>query len=460
MLCEPTAIHLARTATPSQYRVTWQSGEPSGTLRWRPAAAPDGDAVDVRANVSTYARSDVCGVPANVSIGWFDPGWIHTAVFDAPGPGAYIYSVGTPNCTTDTAGGALWSPAASVRGAPAPGGRAKVLFVGDMGEAPRDSPPSEHHWQMPSPTEVVDAMILEASGGGYDAVWHIGDLAYATGYTAIWEGFMAQIQPLAAAMPYYTSPGNHERVAPNSGTVRQGDDSGGECGVPFNARFIQPAGDDESAPVPAGSKDPRQPFYSDNVGPMHVIFASTEHDLHPGSEQYAFLARDLAAVDRAVTPHVVFTGHRPMYASSTVGEASYGNRFVAPNARFNWAMAEALEPLFQAHQVGLALWGHVHNYERTCAVLNQTCRAAGGTVHVTAGTAGASVTLFPTHNKTSGSWSVRTCASNGTDAYAAAADSGVSSKCRACADVTSCTAGHVPCSLQRCAPPPAWSVVR
>ena len=284
MLCEPTAIHVARTAVPSQYRVTWQSGEPAGTLRWRPAAAPEADAVDVRANASTYARSDVCGVPANVSIGWFDPGWIHTAVFDAPGssPAAYIYSVGTPNCTTDPAGGALWSPAATLRGAPAPGGHANVLFVGDMGEAPRDSPPSAHHWQQPSPTEVVDAMILEASRGEYDAIFHIGDLAYATGYMSIWDGFMSQIQPMAATVPYYTSPGNHERVAPNSGTIRQGDDSGGECGVPFNARFIQPAGDDKSKPVSAGSKDPRQPFYSDDIGPMHVIFASTEHDLHPG----------------------------------------------------------------------------------------------------------------------------------------------------------------------------------
>lgn len=55
------------------------------------------------------------------------------------------------------------------------------------------------------------------------------------------------------------------------------------------------------------------------------------------ADRYAFLSRDLAAVDRSATPHVVFSGHRPMYASSTVGEASYGNRFVANNASFNWA---------------------------------------------------------------------------------------------------------------------------
>jgi hypothetical protein len=71
-------------------------------------------------------------------------------------------------------------------------------------------------------------------------------------------------------------------------------------------------------------------------------------------------------------------------------------------------MGVALEPLFEKYGVALALWGHVHNYERTCPMLNQTCTDdsvitgagagagagartrgnGGGTVHVTAGTAG------------------------------------------------------------------------
>jgi hypothetical protein len=76
-----------------------------------------------------------------------------------------------------------------------------------MGEAPRDYPGSNHHWQQPKPTEVVDAMVADTERNQYDAVWHIGDLAYATGYLAVWEGFMNQIQPMAASIPYYTSPG-------------------------------------------------------------------------------------------------------------------------------------------------------------------------------------------------------------------------------------------------------------
>lgn len=133
-----------------------------------------------------------------------------------------------------------------------------------------------------------------------------------------------------------TSPGNHERDAPRTGAFQNGDDSGGECGVPFNARFIQPAGDRQSKPIASNVSDPRHPFYSDNIGPVHVIFASTEHNYHPGSEQHAFLLRDLASVNRSQTPFIVFTGHRPMYGSTTVGENAPGHWHVASNASFNW----------------------------------------------------------------------------------------------------------------------------
>ena len=442
-----------------QYRITWQSGEPAGTLRWRRQGALTSQSVV--ASTSSYSKDMLCGIPANMSIGWFDPGFIHTAVFnlsDSP-TGRYQYAVGTSNCTSDQLG-ELWSPWFSVRSPPSLGSPTSILFFGDMGAQSRDEPPSDHHWQMPMANRVTQALVAEAASGEYDAVWHVGDIAYATGYMSAWEGFMQQIEPLASSMPYYTTPGNHERCHPNSGSIRTGDDSGGECGISFNFRFIQPAGDRLTKPVPAGSSDPRQPFYSDNIGPVHVVFASTEHDMNPGSEQYAFLRRDLASVNRTATPHVVFTGHRPMYSSSTVGELGRGDgKYVAANASFNWAMAEALEPLFQEFAVSLALWGHVHNYERTCPIHNQTCTADGrGTTHITAGTAGASVTLFPTFNASSGDWSMRRCASNGTDRFVGI--EAPSATCQQCRDVTACAAGHIPCEYARCAPPPTWSLVR
>jgi hypothetical protein len=41
-----------------------------------------------------------------------------------------------------------------------------------------------------------------------------------------------------------------------------------------------------------------------------VTQISSEHDITEGSEQYAWLAADLAAVNRSVTPWVVVTAHR------------------------------------------------------------------------------------------------------------------------------------------------------
>ena len=39
---------------------------------------------------------------------------------------------------------------------------------------------------------------------------HIGDISYARGISAVWDGFMTQIQPTSARVPYMVGIGNHE----------------------------------------------------------------------------------------------------------------------------------------------------------------------------------------------------------------------------------------------------------
>lgn len=51
-------------------------------------------------------------------------------------------------------------------------------------------------------------------------------------------------------------------------------------------------------------------WYSFDFGNIHFVMMSTEHDFRQGSEQYSFIASDLASVDRTNTPWVIFTGHR------------------------------------------------------------------------------------------------------------------------------------------------------
>jgi hypothetical protein len=53
-------------------------------------------------------------------------------------------------------------------------------------------------------------------------------------------------------------------------------------------------------------------------------------------------------------------------------------------------IAEELEDLFYLYSVDLALWGHYHSYERTCAVYKGKC-VEDGTVHAVIGMAGQSL---------------------------------------------------------------------
>lgn len=77
---------------------------------------------------------------------------------------------------------------------------------------------------------------------------------------------------------------------------------------------------------------------------------------------------------------VIFSGHRPLYDSTTYGFHSV----VVSNMR------TAIEPLLVKYRVNLALWGHVHVYERTCGMNNFVSAQddSDAPVHVIIGMAG------------------------------------------------------------------------
>ncbi|KAL9370109.1 hypothetical protein Peur_041308 [Populus x canadensis] len=136
----------------------------------------------------------------------------------------------------------------------------------------------------------------------------------------------------------------------NSGSVYITPDSGGECGVAYETYF----------PMPTSAKD--KPWYSIEQGPVHFTVISTEHDWTENSEQYKWMDEDMSSVDRSKTPWLIFAGHRPMY-SSTDG-FSTDDKFT-----------KAVEPLLVQYKVDMVLFGHVHNYERTCSVYESNCLA-------------------------------------------------------------------------------------
>jgi len=64
----------------------------------------------------------------------------------------------------------------------------------------------------------------------------------------------------------------------------------------YNARFA-------SMP-PAGAGSTAQ-WYSVNAGPVHFVTLNSFNAYGAASAQYTWLMRDLAAVDRAVTPWII-----------------------------------------------------------------------------------------------------------------------------------------------------------
>jgi len=410
---EPTGIHLALTMKPHQMRVTW-SAPPAvntaargdtvdkATARWGRAPGQF-DIGTADATGSTYTRAQLCteGGPAT-GLGWRNPPTIMTAVMDNLEAGVrYWYTVGSdgggwshlrrnfsfiapaaaggPTATHKAVGGRNATAAAD--------GATTILAFGDMGKAPSAWDGSlEHSWDNPpgmgelgswNTTKTLLAEFDPDAAGTPQAVLHIGDISYAVGYATEWDEFLAQVEPVASQVAWMTVDGNHERncpctVPPPSALAVginwiNGSDSGGECGVPYESRF----------PMPQPEAD--QPWYSVTAGAVAVVMMSTEHDFSVGSTQLVALERMLAAVDRSVTPWLLFGGHRPMYVDS-----KYPSPSEAP-------LQTQVEPLLVKYKVDLAMWGHHHSYHRTCPIKGAgKCASAGevGVRHAVIGAAG------------------------------------------------------------------------
>lgn len=329
-------------STASSMKVTWVSGDkkPQQVLY---------AGKSVTSTVTTFTREDMCSSilksPAK-DFGWHNPGYIHSAVMTGLEPSRnFSYRYGS-----DSTG---WSDQITFKTPPA-GGSNEIKFIafGDMGKAPRDS--SAEHYIQPGSITVIEAIANEVSAGNVDSIFHIGDISYATGFLVEWDYFLHQINPVASTVSYMSAIGNHERDYIGTGSVYITPDSGGECGIPYDTYF----------PMPTPAKD--KPWYSIEQGSVHFTVISTEHDWTEDSEQYNWMNKDMAAVNRSRTPWLIFMGHRPMYTSCS-------GSIVLPNV--DKKFVAAVEPLLLANKVDMVLFGHVHNYERTCAVYQNECKA-------------------------------------------------------------------------------------
>ncbi|RUS68863.1 hypothetical protein EGW08_023374 [Elysia chlorotica] len=180
----------------------------------------------------------------------------------------------------------------------------------------------------------------------YEAVFHIGDIAYNLDYEGgnLGDEYMKRIQKFTSRVPYMTTPGDHERE------MTQGKDTF----YHYRHRFSMP-----NAPWPM-TEDSL--WYSINIGHTHFISINTE-SLDPGTDlgmkQLDWLTRDLSEANRhrEFQPWIIVMGHKPMYCTKSVME-QLCDKETSP-------IRDVLEDLFYENGVDVYFSGHKHCYERS-----------------------------------------------------------------------------------------------
>ncbi|UYV74648.1 ACP7, partial [Cordylochernes scorpioides] len=288
--------------------------------------------------------------------------WVHRVLLRGLTPGqTYRYNVGgkdgwSPLYTLQAKkSGSDWSP--------------RLALYGDLGNENGRS---------------IATLQTMAQQGDIDCVLHFGDMAYDMYENNFKTGdeWMRQLEPIAAYVPYITSPGNHE--APYNF-------------LNYNSRFTN-----------IGLDGKINNFYhSFNIGPLHVVMYSVEYYYFGNyykeedvRRQYEFIVKDLelcrlpprlhgrgdievrlASVriskklerrgwfqeatkpeNRRKRPWIMTLTHRAMYCTSDDGDDCLRVTNRARVGHPKWGYA--LEPVFQHYGVDLHYCGHEHTYER------------------------------------------------------------------------------------------------
>ncbi|CAF3957658.1 unnamed protein product [Rotaria magnacalcarata] len=365
---EPTQIHLAYGDRLDQIFVSYLTNSSQYSPQCQYGLNPLSLEFHQNGTTTTYTASDMCEGKANAwgPQAFIDPGYMHTILLEDLQPGTiYYYRVGN-----DELG---WSAVYSFTNRPADKNQGVTLIAfGDMGLSPVE----------PGAKSTVARVTTQVLSKNITCLLHIGDISYARGIGALWDAFMTQIQPIAARVPYMVGIGNHEydhatggnkdpSGAPGPGGFRPGwgdygTDSGGECAVPMVHRFHSPSNGNSLF------------WYSFDVGPVHVVYYSTEHDFRRSSPQYAWIEQDLRLVNRSRTPWLIVGSHRQMYTSELESIAEH---------EITMMLQLYLEPLFYQYRVDVNLFAHRHSYERSCPMYQKKC-VADGITHVLIGMAG------------------------------------------------------------------------
>lgn len=126
-------------------------------------------------------------------------------------------------------------------------------------------------------------------------------------------------------------------------------------------------------------------YYTFTVGNAQFFMIDSNKDCGPGSEQYRWLEKALAA-SRATWK---FTAHHhPCFSSD---ENDYGDHWKGrPRPAFTYGdtNVQRLVPLYEKYGVDIAWAGHVHSYERTWPILRMSINQKKGVRYIVSGGGG------------------------------------------------------------------------
>jgi len=393
---QPVRPRIVATGDRNVLALLWSSATSTApTLQW--GTAPGTYTTTVSATTAQIAQAQMCGGVAN-STGWRDPGLVHTAQLvgmEALATRKVYYRFGDA-ATSD------YSPEHTLLVPPLPGVAANagrpttaVLFC-DLGRGSSDDTFTWDEYGRPA-LNTSNSIGSRVAKGEVDVIFHGGDVSYACGFSAVWDFFLNMMSSMASGALYLTTVGNHESDWPGSPSYYTGTDSGGECGVMSTTLLPMPVAAAQQA------QRVNEPWWSYEVGLLHLIGLSSEHNFTLGSPQYLWFEQDLKSVDRSQTPWVVLNLHRAMYINSYYGGKPSSDLAVMD------LMLQNLEPLLWKYKVNLAFYGHDHVMQRQAAVYQQQVvqlsekRTVDGetvnwhanpqaTVHMVVGSAGANFT--------------------------------------------------------------------
>ncbi|GLJ53723.1 hypothetical protein SUGI_1146390 [Cryptomeria japonica] len=160
-------------------------------------------------------------------------------------------------------------------------------------------------------------------------------------YQLRWDGWGRFMEPLTSRVPMMVIEGNHE-IEPQAKGVNF---------TSYKARFAVPSEECSSN---------SSFYYSFNMGGIHFIMLGAYVNYNKIGMQYDWLKKDLANVDRQVTPWLVASWHPPWYNSYS----SHYQEFEC--------MRQEMEHLLYEFGVDIVFSGHVHAYERMNRVYNYT----------------------------------------------------------------------------------------